>query len=82
MTSRRLLVASAVVVLVGGLCSLARAEEDHLIGYKVKDLDKIQPGGTYTVTNGFGTTNCQLKKAKFFLVRSEKNAGASPWRHL
>lgn len=78
MTKRSVLWSLAVVVLVGASCRIALAEEDHLVGYQVKDLDKIKPGGMYTVTNQFGTTTCELKVAKFFLVRGEKNAGDDP----
>lgn len=76
---RRFVLANTLaLVLVGGICSAARAERDHLTGYKVKDLDKVDPAGTYTMTNGYGTTSCELKKAKFFMVGSDKNAGDDP----
>jgi len=78
MASRLLVVASALAVLVGGLCPVAHAERDHLVGYKVKDIDKIQPAGTQTLTNAFGSTSCTLKKVKFLLAPSEKNVGDDP----
>lgn len=74
----RVLLAGAVAIgaqlLVAGA---ARAEEDHLTGYKAKDLNKV-PGGIHTIDNRNGTLNCEFKKAAFHMVRSEKDAGDDP----
>ena len=52
------------------------AEEDHLKGYEIKDLDQVPPpANPYAVTNQFGSESCELKKPQFFLVQSEKNTG-------
>src|SRR5262245_54329532 len=75
--SRLLLVGAVAIaahVLVAGA---ARAEEDHLTGYKAKDLNKV-PGGIHTIDNRNGTLNCELKKAAFHMVRSEKDGGDDP----
>src|SRR5215475_2089848 len=71
---------AAVVLIASGfvLAEAARAEEDHLQGYRVKDLDRIHPTGTYTITGDFGTATCTLKKAKFFLMQGAKNGGDDP----
>lgn len=69
----------AVAVAVGGQLLFAGAsiaEEDHLKGYKIKDLNQVPPpANPYTVTNEFGSESCELKKPQFFLVQSEKNLG-------
>lgn len=75
---RLALLGSIIVLLVGFSSQHASAEEDHIVGYLSKDLDKIQPGGIYTFTNGLGVTTCELKKAKFLFVRGEKNGGDDP----
>lgn len=75
---RLTLLGSIIMLLVGIHSQHASAEEDHIVGYLSKDLDKIQPGGTYTFTNGLGVTTCELKKAKFLFVRGEKNGGDDP----
>lgn len=78
MRLRHFTAAACVAGLVTLAVSAVQGEEDHLEGYKVKDPTKFQPSGTYTVDNQFGTATCQLKKAKFFLVQSEKNNGNDP----
>lgn len=75
---RRLAAIAVMAAFVTFPLSAVRGEEDHLEGYKVKDPNKFQPPETYTLDNQFGTANCQLKKAKFFLVQSEKNNGNDP----
>lgn len=76
---RLALMSSVVAVLIATqLCQVVRAEEDHLLGYLAKDLDNIQPGGTYTFDNGYGTTTCELKKAKYLVMGAEKNGGDDP----
>lgn len=62
----------AVVALLMGSAGIA--EQDHLLVYKAKDLNQI-PGAVVTVDNQYGSQSCELKKAKFLLVQSEKNAG-------
>lgn len=59
--------------------SVARAEEDHLEGYKIKDLNSVAPpANPYTITNEFGSESCELKKPQFFLAGSAKNGGDDP----
>jgi hypothetical protein len=67
-------------VLLGSglLASVAGAEADHLQGYPVTDLAKIQPPGSYSIKGVYGTATCTLKKPKFFLMQVEKNAGDDP----
>ena len=73
----------AVLALTGAILLLTtvgvaqQAEEDHLLGYKIKDLDKIKPGTTHLITNQFVTeAGCEVKgKAKFFMVPSSKDGG-------
>lgn len=52
-----------------------RAEEDHLKGYKIKDLNQVVATNPVTVDNVFGSESCTLKKPQFFLVQGEKNSG-------
>lgn len=75
---RLMLMGSVVAIVVGVLVAQARAEEDHLVGYSAKDLSGVLPPGTYTFDNGYGTTTCELKKAKFLFMGAEKNAGDDP----
>lgn len=57
----------------------ASAEEDHLEGYKIKDLNRIvPPANPYVVSNQFGIESCELKRPLFFMVQSEKNGGDDP----
>jgi hypothetical protein len=75
-----------VRVLAGaGLLALgaatAAAEEDHLIGVKVKD-DTPPPNAThaYTTTAPPGWAgNCTLKKPQFYLTRGEGDGGDNPY---
>lgn len=60
------------------LPAVAQGETDHLAGVIVKDLDKIQPPASYSVETELGTVTCELKKAKFLLLPSEKNGGDDP----
>lgn len=71
-------VATFASLVVLACVSVALAEQDHLKGYKVKDRDKVRPSGTQTLTTQFGDETCELKRAKFWLVQSEKNAGDDP----
>lgn len=54
------------------------AEEDHLVGMVVKDLDMVQPGPGFTLQTAEGTQTCELKKAKFRLLQAQKNGGDDP----
>lgn len=74
--SRGLIASLSSVMIV--LASPGLAEEDHLKGYKVKDLNKVPGAAGVTVTNQFGNETCDLKKPQFFLVQSEKNGGNDP----
>jgi hypothetical protein len=74
----RVLLATALAI--GAHVPLASAggtQEDHLKGYKVKDLNKV-PGGMHTLDNRYGTESCELKKVAFHLVRSAKDNGDDP----
>ena len=66
-------------LIMGILClsvGTGLAEEDHLTGYKIKDLNKVAPpANPYALTNEFGTETCDLKKPQFFLKQGEKNGG-------
>jgi hypothetical protein len=75
--NRALLVAAVALGAQVLLAGAGMAEEDHLKGYKVKDLNKLA-GGIHTVVNRYGSETCELKKAAFHLVRSEKDAGDDP----
>jgi hypothetical protein len=74
---RRPLATSALVASFGLLAaSVGVAEQDHLKGYTIKDLNQVAPpANPYTITNQFGSETCDLKKAQFLLVQSEKNNG-------
>jgi hypothetical protein len=75
----RLLTVGAVASSVELRPARTAAEEDHLKGYKIKDLNQIAPpANPYTVTNQFGTETCELKKPQFLLVQSEKGGGDDP----
>lgn len=67
-----------VVVIQMGLAAVVFGEDDHLVGYKVKDLNAVQPPGNYTMNTPFGTEVCTLKKAMFHLAPAEKNGGDDP----
>jgi len=55
------------------------AEEDHLEGYTIKDLNHVAPpANPYTLNNQFGSESCELIKPLYFLVQSDKNAGDDP----
>ena len=69
--------ASLLSVMIA-IASPALAEEDHLKGYRIKDLNAVAGATGVTVTNVFGNETCDLKKPQFFLVQSEKNAGNDP----
>jgi hypothetical protein len=73
--------------LAGCLCLLfattAVAEQDHLLGYKVKGVEKLKPGTTHVLTTEFsedlGPHNCEVKgRVKFFLTQAEKDGGDDP----
>jgi hypothetical protein len=67
-----------VRIVVGGI-GRATAEEDHLKGYKIKDLNRVLPAANpYALANAFGNDSCELKVPLFFLVQSEKNGGDDP----
>lgn len=75
----RWLLASALAMSVQLLvASTGVAEEDHLQGYKIKDLNEVPATNPVIVSNQFGTDTCELKKPHFLLVRSEKNVGDDP----
>lgn len=77
MTLKMILATVAVVTLALGI-DAAHAERDHLMGYKVKDLDKFTAGGTFTLDDNGTVLTCEPKKAGFYLSPSEKNAGDDP----
>jgi hypothetical protein len=56
----------------------ARAEQDHLLGYKAKDLNAVPAPADVAVATMLTNGNCQLKKAKFMLLQAEKNGGDDP----
>jgi hypothetical protein len=57
----------------------ALAEEDHLVGYQVKDLNRVAASpNPVAITNQFGADSCELKTPQLLLVRSEKEAGNDP----
>jgi hypothetical protein len=72
---RRIVLAAAL--LVGAdLISItgAFAEDDHLAGHRITDLNRV-PGPEYITLGG---QTCKLKTPRLFLVQSEKNAGDDP----
>src|SRR5262245_51839165 len=74
----RVLLAAALAIGTHLLMANAgMAEDDHLVGYKSKDLVKV-PGGMHTFQNRNGMETCELKKAAFHMVRSEKDAADDP----
>jgi hypothetical protein len=56
---------------------MARAEPDHLVGYRVRDNNNV-PGRTVVMTDQFGTHSCNLRGVRFFLVQGEKDGGDDP----
>lgn len=77
-TGRRL-VAASLVALVTGLAPVA-AEEDVLVGVKVKD-GTPPANSTHAYTSGTApgwAGNCELKKPQFHLVRAEQDGGDDP----
>jgi hypothetical protein len=64
-------------ILVSSL-GVVRAEQDHLIGYRVKDLNGIAPSGSYTLSSQLGTQVCEPIAVRYLLERSEKNGGDDP----
>jgi hypothetical protein len=74
----RVLLAAAVALAAQLLAAGAgMAEQDHMKGYKSKDLNKVV-GGIHSFADRYGTDNCELKKPAFLMVRSEKDAGDDP----
>jgi hypothetical protein len=58
--------------------SVAAGEEDHLVGYRIRDRNSVPATNPVTIDTQFGTQTCILKKAQLFLVESEKNGGDDP----
>jgi hypothetical protein len=77
MTLKMVLATAAAVTLALGI-EAAHAERDHLMGYKIKDLDKFKAGGTFTLDDNGTLLTCEPKKAGFYLSPSEKDAGDDP----
>jgi hypothetical protein len=76
---RRWSVAAALALGVHFLAvGAARAEEDHLIGFKIKDLNAVPGLAGVAVTADFGNETCDLKRPEFMLVKSEKSGGDDP----
>lgn len=77
---RRWLLTALVTLSVSFLTPTgAFAEADHLEGYRIKDLNQVvAPANPYTIANQFGNESCELKKAQFFLVPSQKDGGDDP----
>jgi hypothetical protein len=76
--ARWLAAATVGVIVQCVVASTGVADEDHLVGYKIKDGAGIQPGPGFNLTNtqyGLAANGCELKKPKFLLVRGEKNGG-------
>lgn len=78
-TIRDRLLAGTVTICVSLLvASVGAAEEDHLEGYKIKDLNQVPAPDPIALANLFGSSGCKLKKAQFFLVQSEQAGGNDP----
>lgn len=76
---RGLLAVAMAIAMQVLVASSGLAEEDHLVGYKVKDTGGLPPSTVFTLDNAQDPNmGCELKKPKFLLVRSEKNAGDDP----
>jgi len=76
-----LALAVAAIVQCLAVSGARAAEEDHLVGFKVKE--KLKPSGVYNLTNGqYSPTTialgCELKKPFYLLVQGAKNGGDDP----
>ena len=60
------------------LASAGIAEQDHLKGYGIRDLNHVAAPSGYTMTTRFGGETCTLSKPLYFLVQAEKNGGDDP----
>lgn len=63
------------------LASVVRAEEDHLLGVKIKDDAAPTLTNTYLLhprSYGGNAVTCELKKPKFLLLPAEKDMGNDP----
>ena len=74
---------STLMLVLGiamSIASAARADNDHLEGYKIKDgnAETIALPGLIAMQSQFGLDACELKKAQFFLVQGQKNGGDDP----
>lgn len=73
---------AAVVLMVVSaqflLAAAGIAEDDHLKGYRIKDLNEVPAPQSLILETRFGAESCTLKKAQFFFVPGERNSGDDP----
>lgn len=72
------IVSSALIALVATIAGAALAEQDHLLGYRAKDLNAVQSSAPHTITTRVGDAVCELRKAQFYLAPGEKDGGDDP----